>query len=457
MDSKIRSLKHLFVTVFLSNFALNVVTPAMTDITMDALCPSQDKCSLAIYLSGLQQAIMGLGSMLMMPLIGNLSDVYGRKALLIVPVTASILPSVIMAYKRTTNYFYAYYVVRTLTGMLSDTGIQCLPIAYAADCISEEKRASAIGVVAGVGSAAYFCGTFAVRFLSTAQIFLVSSISSTAAAVYMTIFLKETTRHINIDEDALNQPILANGADDSESDSSEKRLSPKNIPSFYHIISLLKSRVYRKQSLCPIGVEVSTTLSLATLIAFLNGLAEGGIQTPFMYFLRARFQYNKDNFAILMLICYGGATFSQLILVPKLAPIIREETILSLALIAGFTNMLIDSIAWAAWVPYVVALFPMFLFLAKPALQSVVSKQVGPNEQGIAQGCISGVSSFANILSPFIFSPLTDLFLSERAPFNYPGFSMFCIGLAWLIAFIPSMMIRFGSYNSRFKIRDVVC
>lgn len=29
----------------------------------------------------------------MMPLIGNLSDVYGRKALLIVPVTASILPS----------------------------------------------------------------------------------------------------------------------------------------------------------------------------------------------------------------------------------------------------------------------------------------------------------------------------------------------------------------------------
>nr|XP_009802650.1 PREDICTED: hippocampus abundant transcript-like protein 1 isoform X2 [Nicotiana sylvestris] len=403
MDSKISSLKHLFVTVFLSNFALNVVNPAMTDITMDALCPSQDKCSLAIYLSGLQQAIMGLGSMLMMPLIGNLSDVYGRKALLIVPVTASILPS---------------------------------------DCISEEKRASAIGIVAGVGSAAYLCGTFAARFLSTAQIFLVSSISSTAAAVYMTIFLKETTR-INKNDDALNQPILTNNADESGGDdSSEKTLSPKSIPSFYHIIRLLKS---------------STTFSLATSIAFLYGIGEGGIRTPFMYFLRARFQYNKDNFAILMLICYGGATFSQLILVPKLAPIIREETILSSALIAGFTNMLIDSIAWAAWVPYIVALFPMFLFLAKPALQSIVSKQVGPNEQGIAQGCISGVNSFANILSPFIFSPLTDLFLSERAPFNYPGFSMFCIGLAWLIAFIPSMMIRFGSYDSRLNIRDVVC
>ncbi|PHT41937.1 hypothetical protein CQW23_20791 [Capsicum baccatum] len=438
MDKEISSLKHLFVTVFLSNFAIMVVNPAIIDITMDAICPSQDKCSLAIYLSGFQQAIVGLGSMLLMPLIGNLSDVYGRKALLTIPVTLLIFPSVIMAYRRTTNYFYAYYVVRTLTGMVSDTGIQCLPIAYAADCMPEGKRASAIGIVAGVGSAAFVCSTFAVRFLSTAQIFLVSSISSSAAAIYMTIFLEDTNRHINKDEDPVNQPILlANNANECTSDS-----SPKNIPPFYHVICLLKS---------------STTLLLATAISFLYGLAEGGIQTPFLYFLRARFGYNKDNLAVLMLICYGGATFSQLILVPRLAPIIGEETILCLALIAGFSNMLIDSIAWVAWVPYVVALFPMFLFLAKPALQSIVSKQVGPNEQGIAQGCISGISSFANILSPFIYSPLTDLFLSERAPFNYPGFSMFCIGLAWLIAIIPSMMIRFGTCDSRHKIRDILC
>ncbi|XP_055815496.1 uncharacterized protein LOC129885292 isoform X2 [Solanum dulcamara] len=383
---------------------------------------------------------MGLGSMLLMPLIGNLSDVYGRKALLTIPVTLLIFPSVIMAYRRTTNYFYAYYVIRTLTGMISDIGIQCLPIAYAADCMSEDKRASAIGIVTGVGSAAFVCSTFAVRFLSTAQIFLVSSISSSAAALYMTIFLKDTTPHVNKKYNALNQPILAN---ESESDSSEKTLSPINTPPFYQIISLLKS---------------STTILLATFISFLYGLGEGGAQTPFLYFLRARFQYNKDNFAVLMLICYGGATFSQLILMPKLAPIIGEETILSLALIAGFSNMLIDSIAWATWVPYLVALFPMFLYLAKPALQSIVSKQVGPNEQGIAQGCISGITSFANILSPFIFSPLTDLFLSERAPFNYPGFSMFCIGLPWLIAIIPTMMISwFDTYNSSHKIRDVLC
>ncbi|WMV51670.1 hypothetical protein MTR67_045055 [Solanum verrucosum] len=129
----------------------------------------------------------------------------------------------------------------------------------------------------------------------------------------------------------------------------------------------------------------------------------------------------------------------QLFLMPRLAPITGEEAILSLSCIAGFISMLIVSIAWAVW------------------LQSIVSKQVGPNEQGIAQGCIAGISSFGNILSPLIYTPLTDLFLSEKAPFNYPGFNLFCVGLAWLIALIPSMMIQFGPKNAILKIRDGGC
>ncbi|KAJ0008049.1 hypothetical protein Pint_29019 [Pistacia integerrima] len=49
-----------------------------------------------------------------------------------------------------------------------------------------------------------------------------------------------------------------------------------------------------------------------------------------------------------------------------------------------------------------------------------------------AQGCISGINSLATIISPLIFSPLTALFLSDGAPFYYPGFSFLGIGLALL-------------------------
>jgi len=54
---KLYGLSHLFMTVFLHNFAIFMVVPAITDVTMAALCPGQDECSIAIYLTGFQQAV----------------------------------------------------------------------------------------------------------------------------------------------------------------------------------------------------------------------------------------------------------------------------------------------------------------------------------------------------------------------------------------------------------------
>ncbi|CAA7041734.1 unnamed protein product [Microthlaspi erraticum] len=83
---------HLFMTIFLYCFSAFIVAPTITDVSMAALCPGKDECSLAIYLSGFQQAITGVGSLMMMPLVGSLSDKYGRKSLLTLPMTLNILP-----------------------------------------------------------------------------------------------------------------------------------------------------------------------------------------------------------------------------------------------------------------------------------------------------------------------------------------------------------------------------
>ncbi|KHN37382.1 Hippocampus abundant transcript 1 protein [Glycine soja] len=398
-------LGHLFVTMFVTGFGGVIVLPAITDVTMAALCPGQDQCSLAIYLSGFQQAMAGVGSVVMTPLIGNLSDRYGRKALLTLPLTVSVIPQVILAYSRDTQFFYAYYVVK-------------------ADKVPDGKRTSAFGILAGVGSASFVGGTLAARFLSTALTFQVASVLSMVALVYMRIFLKDS-----VPGGAIRQPLLKVVEEScAEDDSTPKSAGTfKKLPSLGDFICLLKC---------------SPTFSQAAIVSFFNSLADGGLMAVLLYYLKARFQFNKNQFADLLMITGIGATLAQLFFMPILVPVIGEEKLLSTGLLISCINVFVYSIAWTAWVPYALAGCSVFAVFVRPSLCSIASKQVGPTEQGMVQGCLSAISSFANIIAPLIFSPLTALFLSEEAPFYFPGFSLMCLGLALMVAFFQSLMIR---------------
>ncbi|VFQ78417.1 unnamed protein product [Cuscuta campestris] len=361
----------------------------------------------------------------MMPVIGRWSDVYGRKALMTVPMTACIVPVAILAVGRTEKFYYAYFVCRTLSGIVCDGAIQCLALAYVADRTTDGQRASAIGILAAIGSAAFVCGTLAARFFSTPHIFMFATVVSMVAAVYMRIFLSDTTPcccccHM-IQSDATANRL---GKTSEPEKATENGGAPLLLDYHHH----------------------HTQQKNQASIAFLNSVAEGGEQAPFQYYLKARFHFKKNNFADIMLINNLGSTLSQLLLFPMLAPLVGEEVLLCIGLCAGFCN-----------VPYVASLFPILISLVKPGLQTIVSKQVGRNEQGTAQGCISGLSSFGNIISPLIFSPLTALFLSDAAPFPYQGFSILCVGIAWLIAFVPgAMMIKLAPLTPHPPIIPVV-
>ncbi|KAJ6765860.1 MAJOR FACILITATOR SUPERFAMILY PROTEIN [Salix purpurea] len=435
---KLAGLSHLFVTVFLSSFASLMVIPAITDVTMSAVCPGKDECSLAIYLSGFQQAIIGLGTVVMMPLIGNLSDQYGRKALLTLPMTLSIIPLVILAYSRTTTFFYAYYLLRTLTAMICEGSINCLALAYVADNVLERQRTSAFGILSGIATAAFVCGTLAARFLSTASTFQVAALVSMLAAVYMRIFLRESLPN----GENLTRPILKSGQDGHcQDDGDLSGLAPvlKKIPSIQDITGLLKS---------------SVTFSQAAVVAFFNSIAEGGMQASIMYYLKARFHFSKNQYADLMLLLGIAGMASQLVFMPLLAQLVAEEKLLAIGLLGGIADALLFSVAWSNWVPYATTIFAVFMVFVPPCLRSIASKQVGPTEQGKAQGCISGIISFAKIISPLIYSPLTALFLSEDAPFHFPGFSILCIGFATMIAFFQSVLMRGAPPISSHKISN---
>ncbi|XP_010548123.1 PREDICTED: uncharacterized protein LOC104819660 [Tarenaya hassleriana] len=427
---------HLLTTVFVSGFAGFLTTPAITDVTVAALCsPGADECSLAVYLSGFQQAAIGLGTMVMMPVMGNLSDKYGIKALLTLPMALSIIPPAILGYKRDRDFFYAYYISRTLTAMVCEGTVDCLAYAYVAENISEIKRISAFSVLAGVKTISSVCGTLAARFLSIASTFQIAAVSWLIGLVYMRVFLKERLHDHGDDDDdghhhhhgehhgedhPLAEPIL------KDTPAAKARVFNKNS-SLKDIISLMKT---------------STVFVQALVVTFFSSFSDSGMQSAFLYFLKARFGFNKDQFADLMLLVSIIGSITQLFLLSILASAMGERRLLSLGLLMEVVNTAIVSVSWSAWVPYLTTVFAPGAMIVMPSVCNIASKQVGPGDQGKAQGCISGVKSFGKVIAPFVFSPVTALFLSDDPPFYFPGFSLLCISLSSMIGFIQSLVIK---------------
>ncbi|GLT46505.1 hypothetical protein SLA2020_202520 [Shorea laevis] len=110
-------------------------------------------------------------------------------------------------------------------------------------------------------------------------------------------------------------------------------------------------------------------------------LADVGLHASILYYLKARFHFNKDQFADLMVISGIAGTISQMLLMPILAPAIGEDRLLSIGLFFASAHMFLYSVAWSFWVPYVAAMFSIFFVFSQPCIRSIVSRQVGSCEQ----------------------------------------------------------------------------
>ncbi|CAN6463907.1 unnamed protein product [Victoria cruziana] len=442
---------HLMVSLFLYQLGSLMVLPSITDVLMAALCPGRQECSLVIYLAGFQQAVAGMGNLIVTPLVGCLADAFEIKALLTIPMAIGIFPSAILACSQGKRFVVAYYLAKTLTSIICDGSIICLSLVYVADNTSEEGRATAFGLLSGTSSCAFVCATLASRFLSRVSAFQVSTLLGAIALLYMRVLLPEVpivpvpaapivaaagaaataspemmaerrTRRCRRLMGTKKENLLGSRSHDHASD-----LPFRNFPQFRDLISPWTS---------------SSCFSQASVIAFLVSLGDSGLHSTLLYYLRAQYQFGKDQFAELMLINGTAGAVSQLFMMPILAAHVGEERLLSVGLLANCVHAFLYALAWTNWVPYIAAFFGLMIVMVHPCIRSIASKQVGPDEQGKAQGCISGICSLANTVSPMVVTPLTALFLSAEAPFHFPGFSIMCTGLVMMAAFFQSCTMR---------------
>ncbi|XP_024016503.1 uncharacterized protein LOC18026298 isoform X2 [Eutrema salsugineum] len=342
--------------------------------------------------------------------------------------------SVILGYRRDTNFFYLYYIIKILTALVCEGAVDCLAFAYVAENIHDRTRISAFSILGGTKTISALCGTLVARFLPIALIFQVSAISFLVGLVYMRVFLKERLNNDDDGEDHHHQ-------DDHNSNDITMLAEPILNDTTIKRVVFIKKQSSLKDMISL--MKTSTIFVQVLVVTFFSSFSDSGMQSAFLYFLKARFGFDKNQFADLMMLITIVGSITQLFILPRFASVIGERKLLSTGLLMEVINMAIVSISWAPWVPYLITtVFIPGAIIVTPSACGIASRQVGPGEQGKVQGCISGVKSFGKVVAPFVFSPLTALFLSKDAPFYFPGFSLLCIALSSMIGFLQSLMIK---------------
>ncbi|XP_022133709.1 hippocampus abundant transcript-like protein 1 [Momordica charantia] len=404
---ELRPLVHLLLPLCVHWISEEMTVSVIVDVVSNALCPANPTCPQAIYLNGTEQTVVGIFKMVVLPLLGQLADEYGRKPLLLLTISTSIFPFALFVWDQSKGYVYAYYVLRTISKILSQGSIFFISVSYAADIVHESRRAAVFGWITGLCSASHVVGNLLARFLPEKYIFSVSVVLLIFCPVYMYFFLVETVE------------LVPKG--DGEPGCLSKT------------INVLNKRFRTMRDAAYIVIH-SPTLRSISYVSFFLELGMSGITSVLMFYLKAAFGFDKNQNSEILMLVGIGSIFSQMLVLPLINPLIGEEAILCMAILASIAYALFYGFAWAAWVAYLSASFKIIYVLARPAIYAIVSKASSSTNQGKARGFVAGVESIASLLSPLVMSPLTSWFISEDAPFNCKGFSIVCASLCLVVS-----------------------
>ncbi|KAL3731918.1 hypothetical protein ACJRO7_028735 [Eucalyptus globulus] len=412
---ELRPLVQLLLPLCVHWIAEEMTVSVLVDVTTSALCPGQSTCSQAIYINGIQQTVVGVFKMVVLPLLGQLADECGRKPMLLLTLSTTIFPFALLAMNQSKEFVYAYYAIRTVSYIISQGSIFCISVAYAADVIEDSKRAAAFSWITGLFSASHVLGNVLARFLPEKYIFHVSIALLILCPVYIQLFLRET--------------VKSTPKQDQDSSTLGK------------IAKVLHKRYTSMRNAATI-VASSPALRGISLVSFFYELGMSGISSVLLYYLKAAFGYNKNQFSEILMMVGIGSIVSQVVVLPLVIPLVGEKVILCAALLSSIAYALLYGFAWAPWVPYLSASFGVIYILVKPSTYAIISKASTSADQGKAQGFIAGVQSIASLLSPLAMSPLTSWFISKSAPFDCKGFSIVCASICMVIALCYACLLK---------------
>ena len=371
------ALGFIFVTVVLDILALGIIIPVLPLLIEDFLGGDTARAAITYGVFGTVWALM---QFLSMPIAGALSDRFGRRPVVLASNFGLALDYVLMALAPNLIWLFVGRVISGITAASVSTAM-----AYVADVTPSERRAGAFGLIGVAFGLGFVLGPAIGGLLGSVDPrlpFWAAAAFSMANACYGLFVLPES-------------------------------LPPE------------KRRAFEWRRASPLGslrlLRSHPALGGLAGVAFLSNVAHAALPATFV--LYAGYRYGWDTRAVGLALAGVGVSSAvvQGTLVGPLTRRFGERRVLIAGLVAGAVGFTTYGLARTGLV-FMCAVPVVALWgLASPSAQALMSRRIGPSEQGALQGAIGSIMGVATMIGPGLFAATFAWFIGDGARLHLPG------------------------------------
>jgi len=366
----------IFITVMLDMLALGLIAPVLPKLILDFR--GGDSVSAAYWL-GWFGTIFALMQFFFSPVIGVLSDRFGRRPVILLSNLGLGLDYIVMALSPTIGWLFVGRIISGITASSIPTGM-----AYIADVVPKEKRASAFGLIGVAFGLGFILGPAIggpLGDVSPRLPFWVAAGFSLTNWLYGYIFVPESLRLEHRKAFTLRRANPVGSL-----------VLLRSHPELWKLATL--------QFLAYVSHEVFVIWALYAIYRFAWNQTMVGISLTVVGIFTAAIS--------------GGLT-------GRIVAWLGERRTLYIGQFFGAVGMVMAGIARSGTL-YIASIPVISMWnISFPAAQGMMTHRVSEREQGELQGAIGSLRSIAFVIGPFLFSGIFAWFINPKHSFQLPG------------------------------------
>ncbi len=379
----------ILITLFIDIVGLGIVIPILPELIKSFVGGSE---MLAARYYGIIASVYALMQFFFAPLLGALSDRFGRRPVLLISLFGLGIDYLILSFAPNLAWLVVGRVIAGIAGASITTAN-----AYIADVSTPETRAQNFGLVGVAFGLGFICGPALGGLLGAVSLhlpFMVSAGLALLNCLYGYFVLPES-------------------------------LPPERRSAF----SWAKAN--------PIGSvgglgAYPLVAGLALAFIFIS-LAQRGLENVWVLYTGYRFGWGEQTNGLTLALVGVMAVLVQGFLIRPTIRFLGERRTIICGLAFSALVFFLYGLASQGWMMIAVIVIGSLSGVAGPAVQGLVAGSAPPEEQGRIQGALTSLISLSSIFAPLIFTTgLFGYFTSDAAPFTLPGAPFFLGGLLFL-------------------------